>query len=370
MASSVYSEDVESVLRWLGFGAGIGALFGTVVAVMKTLLVPRRSWSFLSSLVGRLGFRFFHGVAVRLPRFDLADRFLGFFAPAVVIGILASLLAAFVFAFALLLLPWADLTLGEALRESGSSIFTLGFVNTAQPVPTTLDVVAGAIGMIFVALTIGYLPSMYAEVRRREALVKQLEGWTGTPSWGPEILARFALASAVDRLPRLYATWDEWCAYVADSHMKYPTLTHYRLPRSGNHYLLALLAVMDAAALDMALRPGEAHVDARLFLRQAALCLRDIAYPMRRIDAGPPRPLLDQAAFSEGAVRAIEAGFPAAVPPEQAWEAFADLRSQYAPLAHELAYWILPPPAPWTGTRRGFPNLEARPPAPETWDLT
>lgn len=360
---------MESALRWLGFGAGIAALFGTFVAVMKTLLVPRRSWSFLSSLVGRWGFRFFHGIAVRLRSFDLADRFLGFLAPAVVIGILASLLASFVIAFALLLLPWADLTVGQALRESGSSIFTLGFVNTAQPIPTTLDVLAGAIGMIFVALTIGYLPAMYAEVRRREALVKRLEGWTGTPSWGPEILARFALAGAVDRLANLYAMWDEWCAYVADSHMKYPALTHYRLPRSGNHYLVALLAVMDAATLDMALRPRARHVDARLFLRQGTQCLHDIAYPMRRVDAGPLQPMLDQAAFAEGAMRAVEAGFPAEVAPERAWAAFAEMRARYAPLAYELAYWILPCPAPWTGTRRGFADLEARPPAPDSWDL-
>ena len=70
----------------------------------------------------------FRSVAVRLPSFDLADRFLGFLAPTVIIGILASFLASFVLAFALLLLPWSDLTLGDALRESGSSVFTLGFV--------------------------------------------------------------------------------------------------------------------------------------------------------------------------------------------------------------------------------------------------
>ncbi len=79
----------------------------------------------------------FHSVTVRLSSFDLADRFLDFLTPTVVIGILASLLASFVVALALLLLPWADLSLGEALRESGSSVFTLGFVSTDEPVPTT-----------------------------------------------------------------------------------------------------------------------------------------------------------------------------------------------------------------------------------------
>lgn len=360
---------VEGLLRWLGFGAGVIVGVGTVVAVMKTLLVPRRSWSPLSAFVGRYGFRVFHGIAVRLPSYDLADRFLGFLAPTVVIAILGSLMASFVLAFALLLLPWADLTLGEALRESGSSVFTLGFVSTARPVPTTLDVMAGATGMIFVALTIGYLPALYAEVRRREALVKQLEGWTGAPSWGPEIVARLALAGAVDRLPGLYSSWDAWCAHVADSHMKYPVLTHFRLPRARNHWLIALLAVLDSAALDIALRPSSDHVEARLLLRQGTGCLRDVAYPIRRIDPGPAAPGIDEAEFRRGVERATAAGFPAERAVGEAWADFAALRSSYAPVAYQLAFWSLAAPAPWSGERHGFPGLIDQPDAPDTWEL-
>ena len=33
-----------TILRWVAFGAGIVVTAGTVVAVMKTLVVPRRSW--------------------------------------------------------------------------------------------------------------------------------------------------------------------------------------------------------------------------------------------------------------------------------------------------------------------------------------
>ncbi|MGI9598304.1 MAG: hypothetical protein ACR2QK_19225, partial [Acidimicrobiales bacterium] len=209
-------------LRWAGFAAGIILAVGTVIGVMKTFIVPRRSWSLIPALIGRNGFRVFHAIARRLGSFDLADRFLGFLAPTVIIGILAAYLASFVAAFALLLLPWGDLTLGQALQESGSSIFTLGFLSTGEAVPISLDILAGATGMIFVALTIGYLPTMYAEVTKREVLVKQLEGWAGAPSSGPEILARFSTLGAVDELPSLYRSWDTWAAQVADTHMKYP----------------------------------------------------------------------------------------------------------------------------------------------------
>jgi hypothetical protein len=358
---------VVTTLRWIGFAAGIVVAIGTVIGVMKTLIVPRRSWSLLPAFIGRNGYRLFHGVAVRLRSFDLADRLLGFLAPAVVIGILVSFLASFVVAFALLLLPWADLTVGDALRESGSSVFTLGFVSSPEAVPTALDVLAGATGMIFVALTIGYLPTLYSEVKKREALVRQLEGWSGTPSWGPEVLARLALASAVDTLPALYSSWDRWSAEVADTHMKYPVLTHFRLPRSGNHWLVALLAVLDAAALDLSLRPSEAHGAARLLIDQGVGCLEAVAYPMRRVKIESTGPGIDEAEFAVAVDRLQAATFPVSRSSVEAWQDFAALRSRYAPRAYELLFWIMAAPAPWSGERDGFPGMVAEPQQPEAW---
>lgn len=347
---------MTELLRWIGFAAGVVVGTGTVVGVMKTFIVPRRSWSLVPSVIGRNGFQLFHRVAIRFSSFDVADRFLGFLAPTVIIGMLATFLASFVLAFALLLLPWGDLTFGDALRESGSSVFTLGFVSTAEPVPTTLDILGGATGMIFVALTIGYLPTIYGEVTRREVLVKQLEGWTGTPSWGPEVLAQLATVGALQQLPALYRSWDTWAARVADTHMKYPVLTQFRLPRAKNHWAVALLAIMDAAALDIVLRPSNDHSTNRLFLRQGVACLQAVTYPMRRVvpqagDAG-----IDEAEFADGVERIVGAGYPAEVSAASAWEPFTALRATYAPTAYQLVYWTIAAPAPWSGKRAGFPT--------------
>ncbi len=346
-----------TILRWVGFTLGLILCVGTVIGVMKTFIVPRRSWSLVPAFIGRNGFRLFHSIASRLRSFDLADRFLGFLAPSVIIGILASFLASFVFAFALLLLPWGEPTLGDALRESGSSVFTLGFVATSEPVPTALDIVGGATGMIFVALTIGYLPTLYAEVTKREVLVKQLEGWTGAPSWRPDVLAQFSTVGAIDELSTLYRSWDSWAAQVADTHMKYPVLTHFRLPRAKNHWLVALLAVLDAAALDIALRPDADHSCAHLLLRQGVNCLRSVAYPMRRVEPQFADSGLDEADFRHGVERALGAQYPAQVSVEAAWEPFATMRARYAPLAYQLTYWTIAAPAPWSGDRAGFPDL-------------
>jgi len=356
-------------LRWIGFTAGVLINLGTVIGVMKTLIVPRRGWSLLPAFVGRNGFRVFHGIAVRMRSYDMADRFLGFLAPTVIIGMFVAFLASFVLGFGLMLLPFADLSIGDAFRESGSSVFTLGFVSTDSPVPTALDVVAGATGMIFVALMIGYLPAIYTEVKKREALVKQLEGWTGVPSWGPEVLARFTMAGALDRLPALYASWDEWAASVADSHMKYPVLSHFRLPRANNHWVIGLLAVMDAAALDISLRPDGEHADARFLLNQGLHCLTSVTYPMRRVEPDDDHPGITQEEFRKGVDRLSSVGFPAVRNADEAWPSFAELRSRYAPLSYLLAYWTVAAPAPWSGERAGFVDLVGWPDAPEVWSI-
>jgi hypothetical protein len=357
------------IAAWVGFGVGVVIATGTVIAVMKTLIVPRRSWSFLAATIGRGGYRVFYGIASRFRSFDLADRFLGFEAPTVIILTLTSLLGSFTIAFGLMLLPWTN-TVGDALRESGSSVFTLGFVSTATPVPTALDVIAGATGMIFVALTIGYLPSLYAEIRAREALVKQLEIWTGKPSWGPEILARFTLVDGLDRLPALFETWSVWSARVADSHMKYPVLTHFRGPRSRNHFVLALLAVADAAAIDLAARPCCDQSASQLLLRQATACLHDVAYPMRRVSADIGAAGLTRTEFDEGWERLQQVGYPAERDDDATWEAFVELRAHYGSVAGQLLYWTIATPAPWSGERRGFPGLTDRPDAPIQWELS
>ena len=126
---------------------------------------------------------------------------------------------------------------------------------------------------------------------------------------------------------------------------------------------------MDTAALDMALRPSRDHVDARLMLRQGLSCLHDVAYPMRRIDPGDPQPGIDERDFRSGVDRVVSTGFQIERSAGDAWQDFAAIRSTYAPLAYQMAYWIVAAPAPWSGERDGFPGLTNRPDAPDAWLL-
>jgi hypothetical protein len=324
-------------------------ILGTAVSVIKTLVVPRRAWSFVPRLVNVVTTRVFMGIARRMRSYDLVDRFLGFLGPLVLIFTLLAWLGLFVIGFALILLPTTD-NFGRALAQSGSSTFTLGISAREPGVTTSIDVIASATGLIVIALTIAYLPALYAVIRRRETLGKQLQVRIDSPAWGPNVLASHHRLGADDVLPTLYADWDRWACEVADGHAKYPVLNQFRLPRSRHNWLLSLTAMMDAAALDVSLR-RDAPPEARLFLRSGIACVDELATSLRIGTAGAEPPLVGESDFEEAVALLAEAGCPGTVPASESWSSFHEWRSRYGPLAHAIADTVVAPPAPWTGGR-------------------
>lgn len=64
--------------------------------------------------------------------------------------------------------------------------------------------------------------------------------------------------STLDTLPDLYARWERWAADVTESHTAYLPLAWFRSPRPLSSWVTALLAVLDSAALFLALSPSSA----------------------------------------------------------------------------------------------------------------
>ncbi|MBV8922995.1 hypothetical protein, partial [Bradyrhizobium sp.] len=106
-------------------------------------------------------------VVRRLPDYEDKDRVLAGEPAMFLLMRLGVLLFAFEIEYALLLWPWTD-GFGTALREAGSSLFTLGFVASPGAVPTAINVLAAATGLVVVALQIAYLPALYAAFNRRD----------------------------------------------------------------------------------------------------------------------------------------------------------------------------------------------------------
>ena len=158
-------------------------------------------------------------------------------------------------------------------------------------------------------------------------------------------------AGAMNVLPRLYADWDRWACEVADGHTKYPVLNQFRLPRSRHHWLLSLVAMMDAAAMDLSVR-HTAPAEARLFLRSAIACINnDLATSLRISTESGDGIALTEREFTDAIHTLVERGYPCDVPTEQAWKSFVEWRKTYAATTCRILDAVVAPEAPWTNDR-------------------
>src|SRR3984957_10999451 len=345
--------------------AVIGAfiVLATGWSVLGTLVVPRRIRSRIPRMVFIVNRSVFQFFADKANSYERRDRILAVQAPVQLIGQVVAWLALYQLGFGLLMWPVVgNGDLGYAMEQAGSALCTLGFLVPHTTGGAALDPLAALAGLGTVALQIGYLPTLYAAFNRREALITMLDSRAGVPSWGPELLARthYGLGSgvsAVGELPELFAAWEQWSADVSESHTTYVPLIWFRSPRPLSSWVTAQLAILDAAALYLALLPDEADlIHARLCLRGGFTCLGNIARAIGipiPLDADPSIGItLSYDDFVEAIDRLRRVDYPIERPLEDAWADFLGWRVNYEAAAYALALTIDAPPALWSGPRR------------------
>ena len=361
--------SATSVLNLLALVAGIFIVGGTAGSLVRSTVMPRSVASRLSVFVGR---RVVYRSVLRLSHlfnsYETKDRVLAYGAPLALLTLLVTWLLLFLLGYGLILWSSLDISVGQAIRESGSSLFTLGFAGQEHLLGTAVDFLAAFTGLIVIALQIAYLPVLYQAFNRRETLVTMLQSRAGAPAWGPEILARAQLVDMVDELKALYAEWERWTAEVMESHTTYTVLVWFRSPHALRSWVLGLLSVMDAAALHSAFAPSTVPSEARLVLRMGFTCLRNIAEVLGipyDPDPFPDDPIqLTYEEFAGGARRLKEASFPMERTPEEAWPHFKGWRVNYEGIAYTLADAVVAPPGPWSGPRNHLPGMTIVPQRP------
>jgi hypothetical protein len=288
-------------------------------------------------------------------------------APTGPVALVAQLLlwaGSFVVGFALMLYSTTN-SLGDALLQATASLFTVGAVHVGGPQNSAVDILAGAIWVVVVAMQIAYLPALYGAFNRREGLVALLDSRAGVPAWGPEVLVRHQLVGITDTLPEFYAAWEAWAADLAESHTTYPVLLLFRSLEAWFSWLIGLLAVLDGAAMHLALAPSSASSKARLCLRMGFTALNRIAKTLGwevDPDPSPEGPIeLTYEEFAEAVEGLRDAGFSMERDAERAWPVFVGWRVNYERVAYRLADRVTAPPAPWSGPRR---HLRSGPVAP------
>jgi hypothetical protein len=367
------------LVKWIGFIIGIIVIVTTWGSIINTIILPRLGSSSVIYYMWLVILASFKFVADRLSLYEYKDRFLSYQGPISLLAMLLIWILLFLLGYALLFWPFIEGNFGTALVLSGSSIFTLGIASSPQTVPIALEFVSAASGLIVIALQIGYLPTIYSAYNRRETLVTALASRTGSPVWGPEILARHRLSHAMSLLPTLFTSWETWISDIKESHLSYPALVGFRSPEPIQNWIVSLLAVMDAAALYLSLAPTQAPPEAILFLRAGIMGLdklhRLVVVASKKTtlkkgiqtehsflkttgDSANITINLPYERFMRGIEHLQEVHFPMEKTPEEAWHTFCSWRIHYETTAYALANFVVAVPAPWSGHRQNMTHQD------------
>jgi hypothetical protein len=140
------------------------------------------------------------------------------------------------------------------LYFSGVTFFTLGFgdIIPVDGLGRLLAVIESGLGFGFLAVVIGYLPTLYQTFSKREVMISLLDARAGSPPTGSQILIRMSRAGNLQGLDAFFAEWEKWCAELLESTMSYPAIAWYRSQHDNQSWLAALAAILDATSLAIA----------------------------------------------------------------------------------------------------------------------
>ena len=336
----------------LGIGGAVLVL-GTVLSAAQTLAVPRGTpvtitrWVFVA-----WGLLF--GLVRRSRDADRQDRVLALYAPISLLSLPMVWLGLLGLGFAAIYLatgqPWRD-----ALLESGSSLFTLGFRAPSSGLTAVCVFLEALLGLALLALLVSYLPSIYSSYSRREAMVTSLETQAGSPPSAANLLVRLTRIDGLQETDPFWWSWARWFAEIEETHTTAPSLVFFRSPQPARSWVTAAGAVLDAAALVSSVLDLPRCPAAELCIRSGYLALRrigDYFVMSYEPDPAPDDPIaVDRAEFDAVCDALAASGAPLRADRDQAWRDFAGWRVNYDQVLLRFASLCAAPTAPWSGDR-------------------
>src|SRR5437764_2826088 len=273
----------------------LAVIFGIVLILLvaldafETIILPRRvARRFrlvrLITFVIQLGWKSLGHMTRAGARRESILSYLGPLSLLALFGFWAVL---FVFGFALLLwglalplnAPDKVISFTTYLYLSGTTFFTLGLgdITPLPGVARLLVVSEVALGFIFLALVISYVPVLYQAFSRRELRISLLDARAGSPATAVELLRRNCAGKHVEELRILLHDWEEWCADILESHLSYPVLAFYRSQHEQQSWVEALTVILDTCALILTSIDGIPVAPARFTFAMARHAVVDLA---------------------------------------------------------------------------------------------
>jgi hypothetical protein len=291
------------------------------------------------------------------------------FGPLSLILLLGAWAAGLVFSFALL--HWglgsqmsaADGSHGfrTDLYMSGTTFFTLGLgdVTPRTTIARFLTVLESGMGFGFLALVIGYLPTVSQAFSRREVNISLLDARAGSPPTAAQLLRRHSQDGGTEALCELLAEWERWSAELLESHVSFPVLSYFRSQHDNQSWVAALTTILDVCALSISGLEKAPARSARLTFAMARHAVVDLC-AVFRLPPLPPSP--DRLPAPELArLRQFLAAAGVRLREGEAAESKLNaLRAMYEPYVNTLGQFVI----------MTLPDWVPPPDAPDSWHTT
>jgi hypothetical protein len=275
----------------------------------EVMVLPRRvrrRWR-LTRFYYRAAWKLWRGFTKLLPAGRYREDALSVFGPLSILGLFACWVFVLIVGFALLqwglgTLPGqSGLDLRQCLYHSGETFFTLGYGDVT---PDTyggklLAVIEAGTGFGFMALVIGYLPTLYQAFSRRERSIALLDARAGSPPTAGALLRRAEHPEQCPEIDRFLAEWELWSAELLESHLSFPVLSYYRSQHDNQSWLAALALVLDVSSALVVTGNGACRRRAELTFAVARHACVDLCLVFWLPPIQPPRERLTTLELNE-----------------------------------------------------------------------
>lgn len=349
----------------------LGTLFSIVIfaSIVDAMLISRSTRSRLDRIINAVVLAIAEAPLRLLRTYTSRDRWLSGVAPVSMLIQLTIYAVLFILSLGLMVYGVTDLDVVHSLYQSGSTFTTLGVVEPTNASAAVISFLAAFLGLVVIAIFIGYLLSLYGMYSDRETAMARLSSAAGEPAWGPEILARAAVLKRDPRGSFGSTIWIDWITQIRMNTGVNPVLALFRSTSPHRHWVISLTAIIDAAAIRLAIGSPQTLADDINVVTEGTVTLGHLNHASPT-SWGIERDLLDvvqetkpeslpaqQAGLSEdelehGFSELVKAGVLVEADRAAAQARFVRIRSHYWADAYALARKHHAIRAPWSGDRQ------------------
>ena len=347
--------DLIAALRILAAIGGVAAIIWTLRSALRFFVLPRGVYD----PTARFVFYFVRGIfdlrSKHIDSYEERDAIMALLGPLGLAGLLVVWLVIVLTGYMLVYWSLDVGTLADALRLSGSSLFTLGFASVSPIGEDVIVFTQAGVGLLLAALIVAYLPVIYSTWARREKQVATLEVRAGSPPAAWTLILRYHRIRALRESDELWPAWEDWFTDIEESHTSLSAVAFFRSPQPDRSWVNAAGVILDSAALFSAAIDVPRNPRRELCLRAGYISLRRIA-DLYRIpydpDPSPDDPIsVSRQEFNDVWRQLEDVGVPMQPDQDAAWQAFAGWRVNYDTVLLRLATLTMAPYAPWISDR-------------------